>query len=236
MDVVIKARAPIFLDVALSVGQGESLALIGRSGSGKSTLLRAIAGLYAPQGGRVRVASGEWYNSEANVSLPTHRRRVGLVFQSYALFPHLDTLGNVMAALGDGLPRHEKSEKATALLEIVELHRLEHRYPSELSGGQQQRVAIARALAREPEVLLLDEPFSAVDRIARRRLQAQIASLRQRTDVPIILVSHDIDDARRLSDRIAIMEGGRIIQSGAFEDIANHPANAAVGELIALDD
>lgn len=216
LEVRIRADAPIPLDVAFRVEPGELVALVGPSGAGKSTVLRTISGLYRPAEGQVTVRGNPWLDTGAGIALPTHRRRVGVVFQSYALFPQMTALGNVMAA---GANR----DRARELLALVHLDGLETRRPAELSGGQQQRVAVARALAREPEVLLLDEPFSAVDHATREGLYSEIARLRAHLDMPVVLVTHDMEEARRLADRIVMIEGGRVVREGRAEDILVDP-------------
>jgi len=232
LHVELRQAAPIPLHVDLSCREGELLALVGVSGSGKSTILRTIAGLYHPERGRVTCGGETWLDTAIDIGVPPHLRRVGLVFQSYALFPHMTALRNVMTALGHR-PRAERAGRAQALLAQVHLQGLEDRRPMELSGGQQQRVAVARALAREPAVLLLDEPFSAVDRPTRRRLHAELAELRQAVRIPIVLVTHDIDEAVALADRICVLDRGETLQTGRPADLLAAPANARVA--IALD-
>lgn len=226
-------EGPIALDVELSVAPGEILALVGPSGSGKSTTLRAIAGLYAPSAGRIVCNGSVWLDREAGVDVPARERRVGMVFQSYALFPHLTAVENVMEALGDVAPE-EREREARALLKRMHLEGLEHRRPALLSGGEQQRVAVARALARRPEILLLDEPFSAVDRVTRRRLRRELIELRRELPMPVILVTHDLDDVVRLADEMCVMHSGRILQTGAVEDVMARPASCTVAELLDL--
>src|SRR5690606_21568120 len=136
------------------------------------------------------------------------RRRIGMVFQDYALFPHLSALDNVIVAMGH-VPSELRRERAQAWLTQVRLEGLETRYPAQLSGGQRQRVAVARALAREPDILLLDEPFSAVDQVTRRRLQRELARLRESIHIPMVLVTHDLDEANALADRLCVLYGGR---------------------------
>ncbi len=223
---------PIPLDVELSCGEGEMLALVGPSGSGKTTILRIIAGLYHPQRGTVSCNGMRWLDTAARIDVPPHLRRVGLVFQSYALFPHMTALGNVVTALGHR-PAAERHTRARALLAQVHLEGLEDRRPAELSGGQQQRVAIARALAREPEVLLFDEPFSAVDRPTRRKLHAELAELRKSVHAPIVLVTHDIDEVVALADRMCVLDRGETLQAGLPAELLAAPANLRVA--IALD-
>lgn len=232
LRVELRQTEPIPLHVDLSCGEGELLALVGISGSGKSTILRTIAGLYRPSNGRVECGGAAWLDTDKGIDVPPHGRRVGLVFQSYALFPHMTALRNVMTALGHR-PRQERVTRARAFLSQVHLRELENRRPVELSGGQQQRVAVARALAREPAVLLLDEPFSAVDRPTRRSLHAELAELRQTVRVPIVLVTHDIDEAAALADRICVLDRGETLQTGRPADVLAAPANARVA--FALD-
>lgn len=232
LHIELRQAAPIPLHADLSCGNGELLALVGISGSGKSTILRTIAGLYRPVRGRVTCGGETWLDTESGIDVPPHLRRVGLVFQSYALFPHMTALRNVMTALGHR-PRQERTERARAFLSQVHLRELENRRPMELSGGQQQRVAVARALAREPAVLLLDEPFSAVDRPTRRSLHAELAELRQAVRVPIVFVTHDIDEAVALADRICVLDRGETLQTGRPADLLAAPANGRVA--FALD-
>jgi molybdate transport system ATP-binding protein len=225
--------APIALYVEFAVAPGEILALVGPSGSGKSTTLRAIAGLYAPSGGRVACQGSVWLDGEAGISVPPRDRRAGMVFQSYALFPHLTAVENVIEALGD-IPAEQRRPEARTLLRRMHLDGLEDRRPAQLSGGQQQRVAVARALARRPDVLLLDEPFSAVDRVTRRRLRRELIELRRELSMPVILVTHDLDDVVRLADRMCVMNGGKILQTGTVEEVMARPASPLVAELLDL--
>ncbi len=233
LQVRLRQAAPIPLDVAIEVARGEILALVGPSGSGKSTTLRAIAGLTRAATGSIACNGQTWLDSATGLDIPARRRRVGLVFQSYALFPHLTAIGNVMQALTD-LPREARRLEAQAQLGRVHLAGLEDRRPAELSGGQQQRVAVARALARRPDVLLLDEPFSAVDRMTRQRLQRELAELRRDFSMPVILVTHDLEEAARLADRIAVMHRGALLQTGPLSDVMSRPASPAVARLIGI--
>ena len=235
LRVRLKQVASIQLDAEFACDDGELLALVGVSGAGKTTILRTIAGLYRPQFGQVSCGGETWLDTERRIDLPPHRRRVGLVFQNYALFPHMTVLRNVMAALSHR-PVEQREAKARSLLDQMHLHGLESRRPAELSGGQQQRVAIARALAREPSVLLLDEPFSAVDRPTRRKLRAEIAELRRAVRIPIVLVTHDIDEAAALADRICVLDRGETLQTGRPADLLASPANMRVAHALDLPD
>lgn len=210
LHVAVRQDGPIPLDVTLDCGPGDTLVIFGPSGSGKTTVLRAIAGLYAPAHAVVRAGGETWTDTSAGTFVPPHRRHVGFVFQEYALFPHLTAAGNVEAAL-TAHPRGERRARALACLAQVHLEGKAERQPHELSGGERQRVALARALAREPAVLLLDEPFSAVDRAVRRRLQDEVAALRRTLDVPAVLVTHDLDDVVRLATHVLLLERGRAV-------------------------
>jgi molybdate transport system ATP-binding protein len=213
---------PIPLDVDFSCGPGEVLAIFGPSGSGKTTILRSIAGLHRPADGVIRSGDATWTDTAAGAFAPPHQRAVGFVFQEYALFPHLTAAGNVMTALGHR-PRAERRARAEQLLAQVHLSSHVDRRPAELSGGERQRVAVARALAREPEVLLMDEPFAAVDRDVRRRLQDEIDTIRRAIDVPLILVTHDFDDVVRLATHLLILEKGRGVGLGLLTDLTSRP-------------
>lgn len=233
MEVLLRGSRNIALDVAFSCPPGELLALVGPSGSGKSTILRAIAGLIEPDEGHVRCMGETWYSSAQRLSSRARERHVGMVFQSYALFPHLTALGNVMEALIE-YPLPERERRARNLLARMHLDGLEERKPAMLSGGQQQRVAVARALAREPKVLLLDEPFSAVDRATRERLYQELAELRRDLAMPVILVTHDFDEALLLADRMCVLFQGRTLQVGAPDEVTTRPNSVQVAHLVGL--
>lgn len=233
LHVRLTQNAPIPLEVALDCEPAELLALVGPSGSGKSTILRAIAGLTRVEEGRVDCGGRCWLDTRRHLELGARERRVGFVFQHYGLFPHLTALANVMESLV-GVPRPERRARAMDRLASVHLEGFENRYPAELSGGQQQRVAVARALARDPSVLLLDEPFAAVDRATRERLYAELAELRRELAIPVVLVTHDIDEALMLADRMTVLYHGRTLQSGVPFEVVTRPDTVQVAQLVGL--
>lgn len=223
LGVMIKSAGPIALDLEFQVQPGELMALVGPSGSGKTTVLRTIAGLWQPTKARVTVGGVTWLDTDLGIALPPHRRKVGIVFQSYALFPHMTAKANVMAAL-DHFPTARRPAEARRLLALVGLDGLDTRLPAQLSGGQQQRVAVARALARSPAALLLDEPFSAVDRKMRETLYREIGDLRAVLNMPVILVTHDMNEAQLLADTMVVIEAGRMLRAGSTAEIMFDPA------------
>jgi sulfate transport system ATP-binding protein len=214
-------------DVSLKVEPGELLALLGPSGSGKTTLLRIIAGLEFPDSGDVL------FEGHRSTDLTARDRRVGFVFQHFALFRHMTVAGNVSFGLrvrrNRTRPgRAEIDERVEHLLRMVQLHGLAHRYPSQLSGGQRQRVALARALAIEPRVLLLDEPFGALDAKVRKDLRRWLRHLHDDLGITGVFVTHDQEEALEVADRVVVMDQGRIEQVGTPRDIYDHPATAFV--------
>jgi molybdate transport system ATP-binding protein len=233
LSVALRQTTPIALDVAFSCNPGEVLAIFGPSGSGKTTILRAIAGLSRLAHALVRVGAATWTDVQLGVFEPPHRRAVGFVFQEYALFPHLTAAANVMTALGHR-PAGERRARAERLLAQVHLDGHINRRPHELSGGERQRVALARALAREPAVLLLDEPFAAVDRVVRRRLQDEIDALRRTLDIPLVLVTHDFDDVLRLATHLLILERGRAVASGSLQELTSRPDLSWLHDAVGL--
>lgn len=218
-------------DISLNVRDGELLALLGPSGSGKTTLLRAIAGLEQADGGRVLLGG------EDASQLSVQARRVGFVFQHYALFRHMNVRENI--AFGLRVRRGEKRwpdarirERVSELLSLVQLEGLEARFPSQLSGGQRQRVALARALAIEPRVLLLDEPFGALDAQVRRDLRRWLREIHDRTGLTTVFVTHDQEEALELADRVAILNQGRIEQLGSPAETYDEPASPFVYSFV----
>lgn len=221
-------RTPILTDLDLTVADGTLLCVLGPSGCGKSTLLRVIAGFHRPSHGRV-VVGGRTLD-DGRVCVPAQRRRIGFVPQDGALFPHLSVAGNI----GFGLPRRSRHERVAELLELVGLAGFGDRHPHQLSGGQQQRVALARALAPRPELLLLDEPFAALDAALRTQVRAEVAAALRQAGATAILVTHDVDEALAVADTIAVLRDGHIAQTGTPHALYHQPADAdlacALGE------
>ncbi|MBD0317034.1 MAG: TOBE-like domain-containing protein [Thermoleophilia bacterium] len=210
-------------NVSLAIPTGSLTALLGPSGSGKSTLLRVISGLEEPDEGDVAILG------EDATALPPQKRGVGFVFQHYAAFKHMSVRENVAFGLKvRKRPRHEIRERVDELLHLVQLDGLADRYPAQLSGGQRQRMALARALAVDPKVLLLDEPFGALDARVRKELRAWLRRLHDDVHVTTVLVTHDQEEAMEVADRIALMNEGRIEQIGKPRDLYEHPANEFV--------
>jgi molybdate transport system ATP-binding protein len=206
------------LALALDVG-AETVALMGPSGAGKTSVLRAVAGLLRPERGRVALGGDTWLDTECRIDLPPERRRVGLVFQEYALFPHMTVRANV--AYGG-------SERVDELLERFAIAKLGDARPSAISGGERQRVALARALARDPGVLLLDEPLSALDAHTRSRVRQELRELLLDLRLPTLIVTHDFEDAAALADRVGVLVDGRLLQIGAPSELVATPADAFV--------
>lgn len=227
-DIIKRYGANTVLDrCSLSAHEGEILTLLGPSGCGKTTLLRCIAGFIVPDGGTIAIDGSDM------AGMPVNRRPVGVVFQSYALFPHLTVAGNVGYGLKmRGVAKTMIAEKVRAALASVSLTGLEDRYPSQLSGGQQQRVAIARVIVLQPRVLLLDEPFNALDAKLRGSMQIELRQLIKRLGITAIFVTHDQEEAMTLSDRIAVMRAGRIEQIDQPDVIYDRPASAYVADFI----
>ncbi|MBI1258051.1 MAG: ATP-binding cassette domain-containing protein [Chloroflexi bacterium] len=213
-------REPVVKGLSLEIEQGELFVLLGSSGSGKSTLLRMIAGLTSLDEGRILLDQRDVTN------LPTQQRGVGFVFQNYSLFKHMTVRQNIAFGLEiRGMARALRNQRVQELLDLIGLSELGDRIPAQLSGGQQQRVALARALAPEPEVLLLDEPFGALDVKIRSQLRQNLREIQQRLGITAILVTHDQDEAFELADRIGIIEKGELLEIGKPEDLYRRPQN-----------
>jgi molybdate transport system ATP-binding protein len=218
------------LDLELEVAPGECLALVGPSGAGKSTALRAIAGLVSP--GRGRVASGEavWFDRAAGVDLAPERRSCGYLFQDYALFPHLSAWRNVAFGLTDA-PRADRRPQAVRALASFGVDGLADAPPGELSGGERQRVALARALARDPDVLLLDEPLAALDSRTAASAARELAAVVARSSGPTVIVTHDFAEAALLATTVGVIDRGRIVQLGTAAELSARPASAFVADF-----
>lgn len=213
-------------DVSLAIQNNEVLALLGASGCGKTTLLRLIAGLEAVDSGRILIAGQDM------TADPPHLRPVNLMFQSYALFPHMSVAENVAFGLKqEGLKGSDLTMRVHDALAMVELEKLGARRPDQLSGGQQQRVALARCIAKQPKVLLLDEPMAALDRALRERTRLELKNLRERLGIAFVVVTHDQEDAMTMADRVAVMDKGQIVQLAAPRDLYEKPANRFVASF-----
>jgi molybdate transport system ATP-binding protein len=232
-SVAVTKRLPGFtLDVAWSAGDGVAV-LFGPSGAGKTLTLQCLAGLIRPDAGRIVVDDRVLFDAATGVDLRPQHRRVGYVFQGYALFPHLTVGQNVAFGLRDR-PRAERLARAAEVMERLGLGGLEHRRPGELSGGQRQRVALGRALAIDPALLLLDEPLSALDAPLRRSLRDELRTILSGWGTAAVLVTHDFTEAYQLADRIVIYEGGRVIQSAPRAELLWQPASEAVARIMGL--
>jgi ABC-type sulfate/molybdate transport systems ATPase subunit len=221
IDIALPRRT-FELRAALTLGPAETLALIGPSGAGKSSLIRAVAGLERPRAGRIALGGSCWLDTERGIDLTAERRHVGYLPQDYGLFPHLDVAGNVRFAGGRDRPD---------LLERVGLSHLARARPHQLSGGERQRAALARALARDPRVLLLDEPFGALDAITRTQVRDQLADMLSTLRLPALVVTHSIDDATALADRIVVIDRGRLLQVATTSELLRNPATPTVASL-----
>ena len=217
------SRTDLIADVFLDARHGEVLWIVGPSGAGKTTLLRAIAGIEHIHGGSI-VVDGRVLAS-VHVEVPPEQRRVGMVFQNAALFPHLNAADNVAFGL-NGRARPARASRAQEMLERVELANVADRLPHTLSGGEAQRVALARALATDPDVMLLDEPFSGLDPQLRIDMAAAVCRVLRESGTVAVLVGHNPEDAMRFADRISVMQGGKVLQLGTPDEIYSHPANA----------
>lgn len=229
------ANGEFQLDAALDVAEGEFVALFGPSGVGKTTLLRCLAGLEQPDQGKLAVNGETWLDSAAGIQLPPQQRRVGYMFQDYALFPNMTVRGNLEFALRKGANK----KRADDLLALMELGELQHRKPEMLSGGQKQRVALARALASEPRLLLLDEPFSALDAQMRSRLHDEVLRLQRQFGLTAIIVSHDVSEVYKLATRVMVMEAGRLVQQGRPAQVFSAGQTSGkfrfTGEILAIE-
>lgn len=232
LDISLRKKLPGFsVDVELSVDE-ELLVLFGPSGAGKSLVLKMISGIIAPDEGRVSAGAETLFDSSAGVDLPMRTRKVGHLFQDYALFPHMTVSENIAYGIGGG--RDGARKKVEELLSVMRLSGLERRYPHELSGGQKQRTALARTLAAGPRVLLLDEPFSALDYQVREKLRADLLNIHRMYPMTTVLVTHDLEEAFMLGKRIAVINNGSIEQAGTQEDVFYRPLTRNVARFMGV--
>ena len=233
LEVALSLRVPGFdLDVAWSAGNGVAV-LFGPSGAGKTLTLQCLAGLITPDAGRIAVDGRVLFDRAEGTNVPAQARRIGYVFQGYALFPHLTVAQNVGFGLRDR-PRGERARRVTAVVERLGLGGLDHRYPRELSGGQRQRVALGRALAIEPALLLLDEPLSALDAPLRRALRDELRALLGEVGTAAVVVTHDFTEAYRLADHIVVYDAGRVVQAAPRAELRWPPASASVARIMGI--
>ncbi|MDU9051441.1 MAG: ATP-binding cassette domain-containing protein [Clostridioides difficile] len=220
-------QVKVLKDISIDIEKGEFICLLGPSGCGKSTLLRIIAGLEDKHDGKIIINDKDMTNS------PPESRNFGIVFQSYALFPNMNVYKNIAFGLENkNISKSDIDKKVRDILEVVELSGYDKKYPSQLSGGQQQRIAIARALALEPKFLLLDEPMSALDAKVRHKLRMDIKRLQKELNITTIMVTHDQEEAITMADKIAILNGGDIMQIGTPEEIYQNPQNLFTAQFI----
>jgi molybdate transport system ATP-binding protein len=223
-------RTSFSVDVSFSL-EGGIAVLFGPSGSGKTTILRLIAGVLSPDSGKVELGGRVYFDSAAGVDLPIQERRIGFVFQDYLLFPHLTAYENVGFGIREARAKARR-ERVAELLDLCGIGAAAERYPRQLSGGEQQRVALARALGSEPAVLLLDEPFAALDAPTRLRLLEEIVNVQRQSKVPFVYVTHSAADAVRAGDCVLILDGGRMIQQGVPAEVFNAPRDLAVSRAV----
>ena len=212
---LFSAQGEFTLNLQLNIGQGEFISLFGESGAGKTTLLRCLAGLEKPDSGSIKVNGETWFDGKTSFMLPARHRHAGYMFQDYALFPNMSVRGNLEFALRPAANRQRVDE----LIELMGLGELQQRKPDTLSGGQKQRVALARALAAEPCMLLLDEPFSALDHATRLRLQDEVLRLQRHYGLTTVMVSHDVSEVYKLSQRVMVIEQGVIAKLGSPAEV-----------------
>ncbi len=227
----IEKRLGDFTLAVRLAAEEEVLALLGASGCGKSMTLRCIAGIQRPDRGRIVVDGVTWFDSQRGIDLPPQQRRTGFLFQNYALFPHMTVWQNIMAGARREKDKAQRLCRGEEILESFGLGALRDRYPSQLSGGQQQRVALARILVSEPRILLLDEPFSALDSHLRFRLEQEVREVIRRFAKTVVLVSHDRDEVFRMADRVAVMKEGRVEICGEKKTVFHAPGTATAAAL-----
>ena len=230
-----KERVHVLKGVSLDIPEGSLYTFLGPSGCGKTTTLRCVAGLERPDGGRISIGNQTVYASGERVYVPTNKRPIGMVFQSYAIWPHMTVAENVAYPLTiQRRPKAEIRQKVSDVLKVVGLDGLEDRPAPKLSGGQQQRVAFARALVNEPKVMLLDEPLSNLDAKLRVQMRSEIKALQRRTSITTIFVTHDQSEALAISDQIAVMHGGKLIEVGAPHELYTRPKRRFTATFLGL--
>lgn len=228
-----KGKEPSFtVDVNFEAGN-ELIVLFGQSGSGKTTTLRCIAGLEKPNGGKIKINEKVYFDCHKRIDLPPQQRNLGYVFQNFALFPHMDVKKNITYGL-KGWTDQEKEKRMREMLQLLHIEGLEDHYPAQLSGGQKQRVALARALAPKPDILLLDEPFSALDMIVRMKLREKIKLIQKELNIPVLFITHNPVEAFTLADRVVVYHEGKVQQAGTPEEVFYHPKNRHVAELVGV--
>lgn len=225
-------KKTFLLDVSFEM-ENELVVLFGPSGSGKTTLFKCISGITEPDDGKITMGSKVYYDKSKKINLPIQKRNLGYVFQNYTLFPHMSVKKNIECGL-KGWEKGAKEGRIMEMLSLLHIEELETRYPSQLSGGQKQRVALARALAPGPEVLLLDEPFSALDLEIRTELAGKIKNLQKKIGIPVLFITHNLEEAFLLADKILVLYEGKTQQYGVPEEIFYHSKNLHVAELIGM--
>ncbi|MGV2885879.1 ABC transporter ATP-binding protein [Paenibacillus taichungensis] len=225
-------RTPALLPTDLTLQHGQFTTLLGPSGCGKTTLLRMLAGLEQPDAGEIVADGKSFYSATKRIDVPTHKRNLGMVFQDFALWPHMTVYENVAFGLKAGKQKSDLRQKVTEALGMVRLQGMEDRYPHQLSGGQQQRVAFARAVAVRPGIILFDEPLSALDAVLREEMRIEMMSLVRDMGLTALYVTHDQVEAMSMSDEIVVMEKGRILQKGTPETIYTSPSDPFVASFI----
>ena len=240
MEIALKkklhaAQGEMLLDIALHIPKGSFCSIYGRSGAGKTTLLKMIAGLLEPDAGSIQVGDEVWYDKSRGINKAPQQRKIGFVFQNYALFPNMSIRQNLEFVA----PDKKQQQRIGEILELMDLTELAKRYPASLSGGQQQRVALARALVRQPQLLLLDEPLSALDHEMRLRLQDELGKIHRHFDLSTLLISHDPSEIYRLSNLVVELEEGRIAKQGSPDEVFHHHEISGkiqiVGEVLKLE-
>ncbi len=226
-----KEKIPSFSMHCSFDADSDFVVLFGCSGSGKTTALRCIAGLENPDAGTIKINDTVYFDSRKRVNLPPQKRKIGYMFQENALFPHMNVRQNIEFGL-KGMHPAEKMERVNTMLDLAGIEEFEFAYPDELSGGQKQKVALARALAPDPEVLLLDEPFSALDTVVRLKLRKELRAIQKRLGIPVIFITHDPVEAFTIADRMVVFDNGRVQQLGSPEDVFYHPKTRYVAELV----